>query len=143
MNPHDPGNHAHPAGSLREQIEHFGIGQDLVQCVIEQHMRLQSMFQMGRVMCQSVEEGEFDRLSRLFDEREKMITAIGNIQSGIKGRLPEGECRRVLNALFAPLIKAIENGDDLLLKLLNVKKEGIIEKSRKTQMQRLVAKYSA
>jgi len=141
MNPHDLGSHAREV-SLIEHIEHLGIGQELVQCLTEQYMRLQSISQMVRIMCQSAEEGDFDTLSRLFEERGRLITTVADIQTRVRPRIPDGECRRQLNALFAPMIKAIENGDEVLLKALHAKKEFIIEKSKEAQMQRLVAKYS-
>jgi len=105
----------------------------------EQHMRLQSMCGIIRMMCECAEEGEFDRLSDLFVERQSIMDTIAQQQSQLKPRIQEAGCSDQVSGVFAPVMKAVETGDDVLLRILRLKTDFIVEKSREALKNRLVA----
>ena len=139
MNQHNTG-----TGNLspREHIEALELDEELTSAILEQYGRLQSMNRLVRSICEAVEEERFDSLLDLFAEREGMISGLSATQAVIKPRIPSDEIRQRLNQVYAPLMHSIEEADEVLLKLLQEKKELIIERSKEAQLQRLVSKYS-
>jgi len=126
---------------LASQLTKTGLDETTIKSLVEQHMRLQLMCGVIRMMCECAEDGEFDKLSDLFAERQSIMDSIAHQQSQLKPRIQEAGCSDQVNGLFAPVMKAVETGDDVLLKILRLKKDFIVEKSREALKHRLVAHY--
>ena len=96
--------------SPRERIEKLGLDEVLTGAVIEQYVRLQSMSNLVRSICEAVEEERFDNLLDLFAEREKMIGELSATQAIIKPRISSDDLRRDLNQVYGPLTSRFSGG---------------------------------
>ncbi len=112
-----------------------------IMSLAEQHVRLRSICVIIRTMCECAEDGEIDKLSDLFAERQSIMDSIVAQQPQLKQRIQAAGCSDQVNSLFASIMKAVETGDDVLLRILRLKKDFIVEKSREALMHRLVAHY--
>ena len=104
------------------QLTRIGLDGSTIKALIGQHIRIQSMCGVIRMMCESAEEGQFNKLAGLLSERQSIMDSIANEQQQLKPRIQEAGCSDQVNELFAPFLKAVENGDEVLLKILRLKK---------------------
>lgn len=128
--------------SIVECLEKSGADTPVIEQTIAQYLQLQRVSQLVMMMCRRAEEGDFDQLNVLYEERDSVINAVIHARESLRPLILDGQTRQQMNGLFEPVIRAIDMWDARLLAILQEKKRSIVEMSKEAQLQRLVLKYS-
>lgn len=128
--------------AVEQRFRLLGISGELVALLTTQYGCIRALGELTDAMIADARTGDYDTLFARYVERDRLMHELSAVQQKISALRATPGTPGGIADVFAPAIKTVTGGNDMLLSILQSGKERIVERSKEAQLQRFIVEYT-